>query len=173
MSRPIKSFLITIAILFGAFLMEPLFPLGDWRWGALALIAISPIAYSYRNEIKTWIINRFSIRIKISNPTKAIDSGRGDLIAVSISQAKSFHIAKEEFNNCRYDANPRRLDLAWNALVEYLKAEGRTDETMEFLRGENLANFPAAENPSEGYSAENQYLMAVTEFWFRGKEYEE
>ena len=32
--------------------MEPLFPLGDWRWGAILLVSLLFIGFLYRSELK-------------------------------------------------------------------------------------------------------------------------
>ena len=38
-----------------AFLVEPFFPLGDWRWGALAVVALMPNAiWHYRDKWMGW-----------------------------------------------------------------------------------------------------------------------
>ena len=72
---------------------------------------------------------------------------RGDLAAPVIENSGKFAVAVAAFNNCRWDTDPRRVDLAWDAMVQRLNAEGKTEETMEFLRGENLVNFSLAESP--------------------------
>ena len=50
----------TIAAIAGAFLMEPLFPLGDWRWGVLAVVSMFPALVLYRREIAGYIARKFS-----------------------------------------------------------------------------------------------------------------
>ena len=42
-----------VAAISVALLMEPLFPLGDWRWGVAAAISMLPPLFLYRREI--WV----------------------------------------------------------------------------------------------------------------------
>ena len=58
MRRAILALCFTTATIFGAFLMEPLFPLGDWRWGIAATICMFPALFLYRREIWTFLIRR-------------------------------------------------------------------------------------------------------------------
>ena len=68
------------------------------------------------------------------------DQGRGDLAACLMEIAPDFKKAKGVFNDCRYDANPRALDLLYSAMVNRLRKEGLTTEIRIFVAGENIEN---------------------------------
>ena len=65
MRRAIVTACFTVAAIFGAFLMEPIFPLGDFRWGVAAVTVMLPALFLYRREISTHLS-----RIRNKSPKK-------------------------------------------------------------------------------------------------------
>ena len=61
------------------------------------------------------------------------DQGRGDLAARLIEIAPDFKKVRSVFNDCRYDANPRGLDLLYEAMADRLRKEGVNLETRSFF----------------------------------------
>ena len=51
MGRVLPSVCSAVTFLALGFLIEPLFPLGDWRWGCIAFVAMLPAAVLYRREL--------------------------------------------------------------------------------------------------------------------------
>ena len=66
------------------------------------------------------------------------DQGRGDLAACLVEIAPDFKKATGVFNDCRYDANPRALDLLYAGMVDRLRKEGLTTETRIFIKREGI-----------------------------------
>ena len=66
------------------------------------------------------------------------DQGRGDLAARLIEIAPDFKKVRSVFNDCRYDANPRGLDLLYSAMVDRLRKEGVNPETRSFFIEEKI-----------------------------------
>ncbi|MCY3656222.1 MAG: hypothetical protein OXG95_06380 [Chloroflexi bacterium] len=52
MARLIVSLCSAVAVVSVTFLVEPLFPLGDWRWAVVAIGAMVPVAFVYRDTIR-------------------------------------------------------------------------------------------------------------------------
>ena len=52
MLRLVVSICSPLVVVAAAFMMEPLFPRGDWRWGVVAVICLIPVA-AYRHEIRS------------------------------------------------------------------------------------------------------------------------
>ena len=90
------------------------------------------------------------------------DQGRGDLAARLIEIVPDFKKAKSVFNDCRYDSNPRGLDLLYAAMVVCLRNEGVCPETRLFLEKEEIKDIDDTE--VEQYEIERQYEWMVAEF---------
>ena len=83
------------------------------------------------------------------------DQGRGDLAARLIEIAPDFKKAKSIFNDCRYDSNPRGLDLLYAAMVVCLRNEVVGQETRSFLEKEEIKYMDDTE--VEQYEIERKY----------------
>ena len=70
---------LTLASIFFAFLIEPLFPLGHWMWGVLCFFSLLPGAIFWRRKIQAYVI-----KIKRAGPVLKIpDTTKGFIILFS------------------------------------------------------------------------------------------
>ncbi len=70
MRRLVKAIAIAVACLGASHLMEPLFPLGDWRWALVIVASLLVIAFTERHAIR----DRFSNNRRLRDRTK--DAGK-------------------------------------------------------------------------------------------------
>ncbi len=140
-------------------------------FGAASAILAAASAWAYRQELRQawhWVWPS-SFHLPASDRRKfRQDPGRGDLAAHIVEGASDFRRAESAFNDCRHDANPRRLDLLHAAMVERLRKEGRTPETWRFVEGEkdqfmrvNMADRMTGDAAEE--ERDKQYLWMVME----------
>ncbi|MCY4203211.1 MAG: hypothetical protein OXD38_11490 [Aestuariivita sp.] len=52
------KFGLTVAPLPVAFLMEPLLPSGDWRWGVIAVVILMPGIFAHRRDIANFLSSK-------------------------------------------------------------------------------------------------------------------
>ena len=61
MQKAVCVICLSVAVVAVGFWVEPLFPLGDWRWGLVAVLAMTPAAIAYRREIYGYISRQFTL----------------------------------------------------------------------------------------------------------------
>ena len=155
-----------------------------WTWWAIATAMLPLFAvptlydkWKARQPTNPGVVRRALAKIEerralTDHAVWKQDRGRGDLAAKFIATAPNFGKAVEIYNDCRYDAQPRELVAAIDAMADRLHTEGRTDETMQFLGGEDLGgNYElAVQFPPKEDKEDNQYTLAVVVFQNMSKE---
>ena len=141
--------------------MEPLFPLGDWRWGLIALACVTPGLIGYRREVWAWCAGILADPIRYELREFRQDPGRGDLAATLIETAPNFQQAERIFNTCRRSANPRAIALLNAAMIKRLHTEEPTPDVLSFLEGEGIERIP--EDADDG-EREYNFEWMIAEF---------
>ena len=128
------------AIPFG-FLMEPLFLLGDWRWGVVALLCILPGLIGYRREIWRFLFpkrtapleNGEAVTASASPTVSANGKETATLIlrAGDIAQAQALYDA---FVTTIPAADRYLVHLVNKAYMLRLDDAGKTEEAVAFYR---------------------------------------
>ena len=143
------------------------FTIPAWIVSALWAVWITVAYYEFKPVVLGWFG-------KLHKPTDSElweeDKGRGDLAAPLIRSAQGFARAEKIFNHCRYDKQPRAMPMARKAMVNRLITEGRTEETMRFLKGEKLGIYQITVGtpPKKGFT-DGLYFGLVMEFQLRDK----
>ena len=86
-----------------------------------------------------WILGKRYRSIRDTLVPFRKDQGRGDLAARLIEIAPDFQKARGVFDDWRYDRNPRAKEVAIDAMVARLRAEGETPQTEKYLLAELAA----------------------------------
>ena len=66
MLKALSAVGLSLTIVFGAFLMEPFFPLGDWRWGVLAILATVPSLVLYRRQLAPFLMPTMAVLVVLT-----------------------------------------------------------------------------------------------------------
>ena len=140
-----------------------------WIWSIVAAVGIGGLAYEFARHRNLIPARMGDLTFHRGLHQFRQDQGRGDVAARAIDTAPSFRRAETIFNDCRHDANPRRLDLLHKAMIKRLHKEGRTPETWAFLESErrefarvNMADFMTSDEADE--ELEKQYLWMIIEW---------
>ena len=110
-----------------------------------------------------WILGKGYRSIRDTLVPFRKDQGRGDLAARLVEIAPDFKKATGVFNDCLYDANPRGLDLLYAGMVDRLRKEGLTTETLLFIKREGIEDIDDKEIDEIALEIEDIYFSGLEE----------
>ena len=133
-----------------SFLMEDLFPIGDWRWILIFGCCLVP-GLLYRREFLTWLPGRKSApEPEVENETSAAPNNpdmkawemacwAGLLAAAAINQAESMDDARRIFRVFQAQPSRKNVHEAYDAYSDLLKRDGLGDSDEAYQLGSDRA----------------------------------
>ena len=136
---------------------------GWWLPPGIATFWAIRIAQRWGGVMMGWILGKGYRSIRDTLVPFRKDQGRGDLAARLVEIAPDFKKATGVFNDCLYDANPRGLDLLYAGMVDRLRKEGLTTETLLFIKREGIEDIDDKEIDEIALEIEDIYFSGLEE----------
>lgn len=122
-----------------SFLVEDLFPVGDWRWILILVCFLVLGLVAYRKEVLTWLpVRKSAPEPEVENETSTAPNnpdikawemapGAGLLAAAAIDQAESMDDARRIFRVFQAQPSRKNVHKAYDAYSNRLKRAGLGD----------------------------------------------